>query len=29
MFEKPTLTSEGHTDDIIKHVRELTKLDSR
>lgn len=29
IFEKPTLTTEGHMDDIIRHVGELTKLDNR
>ena len=29
MFEKPTITFEGRADEIIRNVRELSRLDSR
>ena len=29
MFEKPSITFEGRTDEIVRNVRELSKLDSR
>lgn len=29
MFEKPTVSTEGHADDVFRHVCELTKLDNR
>ena len=29
MFEKPAFPSENHAEEIVRHVRELTQLDSR
>jgi hypothetical protein len=29
MFEKPAFPSDNHAEEIVRHVRELTQLDSR